>query len=70
MPRIHTARAKSDGSFAINGMRAGQYRVATLIDPDYGAWSDAEYLRQLQSASILLTIGEAEKKVLNLRVPQ
>ena len=69
MPRIHTARAKSDGSFAINGMRAGQYRVATLIDPDYGAWTDAEYLRQLQSASMLMTIGEAEKKVLNLRVP-
>jgi hypothetical protein len=70
MPRIHVTRARADGSFVINGMRAGQYRVATLIDPDYGAWSDAEYLRQLQSASMLFTIGEAEKKVLNLRVPQ
>jgi hypothetical protein len=36
--------------------------VATLLDPEFGAWFEAEYLRQLESTSIPFTIGEAENE--------
>ena len=58
-----------DGAFVIHGLRAGHYRVATLLDAEFGAWFDPEFLRQLESSSSPLSIAHGEKKRLNLRVP-
>ncbi len=62
-------RPQPDGTFVIDGLLAGTYRVATLLDPEFGAWFDPAFLRQLERVSIPLTIGDSEKKALNLRVP-
>jgi hypothetical protein len=70
MRRIYGTRAKPDGSFAVTGLRGGSYRVATLLDPDFGAWFEPAFLRQLEGTSMPLTIAEGEKKALNLRVPR
>ena len=69
MRRIYGTRARADGSFVVTGLRGGSYRVATLLDPDYGAWFEPAFLRQLQG-TMPLTIADGEKKALNLRVPR
>jgi hypothetical protein len=70
MRRIYGTRAKPDGKFAVTALRGGSYRVATLLDVEYGAWFDPSFLKQLESASMPLTIADGEKKTLNLHVPR
>jgi hypothetical protein len=70
MRRMYGTRARPDGRFVVTGLRGGSYRVATLLDPDYGAWFEPAFLRQLEGTSMPLTIAEGEKKTLNLRVPR
>ena len=36
--RLYGTRAKRDGTFAITGLHAGSYRLATLLDAEFGAW--------------------------------
>jgi hypothetical protein len=67
--RMLGTRSGYDGRFVIRGLRAGDYRVATLLDPEIGAWFDPEFLRQLESSSNPLSIAHGERKRLNLRVP-
>jgi hypothetical protein len=67
--RMHVTQARPDGKFVINGLLAGTYRVATLLDAEYGAWFDPESVRQLERVSIPLSIADGEKKALNLPVP-
>ena len=67
--RMRSTRGGNDGAFVIHGLRAGHYRVATLLDAEFGAWFDPEFLRQLESSSSPLSIAHREKKRLNLRVP-
>lgn len=67
--RMFVTNARQNGKFVIRGLRAGNYRVATLLDPEFGAWFNPEFVRSLESTSILISISDREKKVLNLRVP-
>lgn len=66
--RIQTARPATSGQFAFRSLPPGDYRIATVIDPEPGAWSDPAFLQQLDGASIRVTIAPGEKKVQNLRV--
>jgi len=68
--RLYGTRARPDGRYVISGLRGGSYRLATLLDVEFGAWFDPAFVRQLESASIPLTIADRDKKVLNLRVPK
>lgn len=68
--RIRGTRASQDGKFVIPGLRGGSYRVATLLDVEFGAWFDPAFVRELESTSTPLVVVDGEKKVLNLRVPK
>ena len=47
----------------------GSYRLATLLDGEFGAWFDPAFLRRIDSTSMAVSIADDERKVLNLRVP-
>ena len=66
--RIRTTRAAADGSYTFRLVPPGEYRLATLIDPEPGSWFDRELLEQLDATSIRVVLGEGEKKVENLKV--
>ena len=68
--RLHATRARPDGRYAIVGLRGGSYRLATVLDVEFGAWFDPAFVRQLESVSMPLTIADRDRKVLNLRVPK
>jgi carboxypeptidase family protein len=66
--RIQTARPSTDGRFTLRGLPAGEYRLATVFDPEPGVWYDPAYLQQLQGSSTALTLQPGEKKGQDIRV--
>jgi hypothetical protein len=66
--RLYGTRAKEDGTFVITGLHAGSYRLATLLDAEFGAWFDPAFLHRIDADSMALSIASDERKVLNLRV--
>jgi hypothetical protein len=68
--RIRGTRARTeDGTFVITGIRAGSYRLATILDAQFGAWFDPAYLRAIDSTSTSVSFASSEHKIINLRVP-
>lgn len=65
--RIQAASLSADGRFVARGLPAGDYRVA-IADPEPGQMFDHEFLTQLLTAAIPVTLGDGEKKVQDLRV--
>ena len=46
----------------------GEYRIATLLDVESGAWLEPGFLDQLSPSSTRISIDEGEKKIHNLNV--
>jgi hypothetical protein len=66
--RIQAARPATDGRFTFRNLPAGDYRLVAVSDVEPGQWFVADYLRELLSSSIPLTLGEGEKKAQALRI--
>jgi hypothetical protein len=66
--RIQSVRPGTDGSYNFKNLPAGEYRVSAVLDPEPGVWFDPQFLQQLESSSMRVTLGQGEKKVQNLRV--
>lgn len=66
--RIQSARPGTDGRFTFRNLPPGDYRIATVLDPEPGSWTDAEYLRELEAVSLRVTLTPGEKKVQNIRL--
>lgn len=66
--RLYGTRAKQDGTFVISGLHAGRYRLATLLDAEFGAWFEPAFLHRIDSGSMAVSISGNERKVMNLRV--
>jgi uncharacterized protein (DUF2141 family) len=65
--RIRSARPGSDGRFVFANIPPGEYALAAVTDVEPNEWLDPAFLKQLEPASIGITIGEGEKKVQNIR---
>jgi protocatechuate 3,4-dioxygenase beta subunit len=68
--RMPSTRAGRDGRFRLPILHPGQYRLATLLDVEYGAWFDPEFVRALEPMSPPISIAAREKKEMHLRVPR
>jgi hypothetical protein len=66
--RMRLSRPEPDGTFVFRGIPAGDYRVATVLDVEQGAWNNPDFLRELVWTSTRVLIGEGEKKAVALRV--
>jgi Carboxypeptidase regulatory-like domain len=66
--RIQTIRPATDGRFTFRNLPPGDYRLATVFDPEPGAWFDPTYLQQLETSSTRLTLSAGEKKVQDVRI--
>jgi hypothetical protein len=66
--RIRTTRAGEDGRFSFRVVPPGDYRLATLVDPEPGTWYDKAVLSDLESTAVRISLAEGEKKVENVRV--
>ena len=66
--RIRTTRAGEDGRYSFRVVPPGDYRLATLLDPEPGAWYDKAVLSDLESTAVRISLAEGEKKIENVRV--
>jgi uncharacterized protein (DUF2141 family) len=66
--RIRSSRPGTDGKFNFSSLPPGQYNLTAVTDVEPGEWFNPDFLSQLLGASVSVTIGEAERKVQDLRV--
>jgi hypothetical protein len=66
--RIRTTRAGEDGRYSFRIVPPGDYRLATLVDPEPGSWFDKAVLGDLESTAVRISLAEGEKKIENVRV--
>ena len=66
--RIRTTRPGTDGSFRIEGLPAGEYRIAAVTDIGPEESGDPAFLEQLAAASYQFTLVEGETWVQDLRI--
>jgi hypothetical protein len=66
--RIRSSRPGTDGKFSFAGIPPGQYHLTAVTDVEPGEWFNPDFLSQLVGASVAVTLGEAERKVQDLRV--
>jgi len=64
--RLMTTRAAVDGSYTFKNVPSGNYLIATVDDLEPGQSSDPAYLQSLLATAIKVTIGEGEKKTLDV----
>jgi hypothetical protein len=66
--RIQVSRPGTDGRFTFRTLPPGDYRLATVFDPEPGVWYDPAYLQQLDASSTRFTITAGEKKTQDVRL--
>ena len=66
--RIVSARPSTTGRFLFTNVPAGSYLLAALTDLDALDLLDMSFLEQIAPAGVKVSIGEAEKKVQDLRI--
>ncbi len=66
--RIRSSRPGTDGKFTFSGLPPGTYHLTAVTDVEPGEWFNPDFLSQLLTASVVVTIGEAERKVQDLKV--
>jgi hypothetical protein len=66
--RIQATRPGTDGRFTLRNLPPGDYRLATVFDPEPGSWYDPAYLQQLEASATRLTLSAGEKKAQDVRV--
>ena len=62
------ARPNQNGRFAIEGLVAGEYLVVAVDDVDETQWLNADYLDRFRQRATRVTIGDSEKKTVELEV--
>ena len=59
-----------DGAFTVRGLPPGEYYLTALTDLDPAQLADPAVLDQLATMSLKIVLGEGERKVQNLKLPQ
>jgi protocatechuate 3,4-dioxygenase beta subunit len=66
--RIRSTRPATDGQFSFQGIPAGDYRLAAMVDVEPGAWLDPAFLQEIDAASTPVSVADGEQKVQNLQI--
>ena len=66
--RIASSRPGTDGKFTFRELPPGDYRITAVTDVEPGEWFNPDFLQQLVSSSISVTLQAGEKKVQDIRV--
>jgi hypothetical protein len=66
--RLVSARPATDGQFTIKDLPPGEYYLAALTDLDPREWQTPEFLEQLVTEALTITIGEGEQKRQDIRL--
>jgi hypothetical protein len=65
---VATARADQDGRYRIEGLPPGRYLAAAVESLEQGSAADPDVLELLRASATEVTLGEGERKGLNLKL--
>jgi hypothetical protein len=70
-PRVRVVRPAADGLFSVQGLPAGEYRLAALSDVEDDEWRSAAFLESLLAASVPVTVkdGATTRQDVRIRLP-
>ena len=66
--RIQQVRPGTDGRFTVRNLLAGEYQIAALTDVASGEAFDPAFLEKLVGHTVVVSLGEGEKKVQDIRI--
>lgn len=66
--RVRTARATTDGTYAIYDLPGGDYLVAAVMDFDPDAVFAPTFFDEVLGRAVMVRIGDGEQSVRNLRI--
>ena len=66
--RIQSVRPGTDGKFTVRNLPPGVYSIVAVTDVEPGEWYDPEFLSQLSSAAMRVTLSAGEKKTQDIRI--
>ena len=66
--RIMATRPGTDGRFTFRNLPPGDYRLTAVTDVEPGEWFNPDFLSQLGTASIPVSLAEGERKVQDIRL--
>jgi hypothetical protein len=66
--RIRQTRPASDGTFSVRLLPPGDYLLAALTEIERGQWFDPEFLAQLETGAIRISLANGQKVVQDIRV--
>ena len=66
--RIQTIRPGTDGRYTSRNLPPGDYKIGTVLEVEPGAASDPQFLQQLDSSALRVTIAAGEKKTQDIRI--
>jgi hypothetical protein len=66
--RLRTSKTGADGRYQIAGLPPGDYLIAAVPDEAGSDWQNPAYLRALATTAARVTLGEGEKKTMDLQV--
>jgi protocatechuate 3,4-dioxygenase beta subunit len=66
--RVRVAQPATDGSFAIDGLPAGEYAIAAAVEVPIADLADPAFLSQLLAASFRITLAAGEKRRQDLKI--
>jgi Carboxypeptidase regulatory-like domain len=61
-------RSDQNGRFTVRNIRPGRYYGVAVAELDPASWTDPEYLQSVSARATAFSIGEGEKKALDLKV--
>jgi Carboxypeptidase regulatory-like domain len=65
--RLHAARARKTGYYAVPGLPPGEYLVAVGTDESYTNWLDPAVLERLSRSAVRVSIADGTSKTQDLR---
>lgn len=66
--RIQSVRPGTDGRYTVRDLPPGSYALAAVTDVEPGEWFDPEFLRELLSASMRISLADGDKKTQDIRL--
>jgi hypothetical protein len=66
--RIRQTRPASDGTFSVHLLPPGDYLLAAVTEIERGQWFDPEFLAQLETVAIRLSLADGQRVVQDIRV--
>ncbi len=67
---IQTGRTDQNGAYHIRGLPPGDYLLLVTDSADQGEWFDPSFLEQARQGATRTSLGDAEKKTLDLSAPR